>query len=123
MYNDMIMELIRNPKHTGELKDANAVGQIGNAACGDILRVYLKVKDNIIEDASFLTYGCGAAIASSSIAMSMIIGKSVDEALSLTNKDFINALGELPPQKIHCSVLADEAIKAAVDNYKENINR
>ncbi len=120
MYNDKVMDYFYNPRNAGELEDANAVGEVGNAQCGDIMQVFLKIKDDIIEDVSFRTFGCGAAIATSSIATEMIKGKTIDEALALSNKDVIEELGGLPPAKIHCSVLAEEAIKEAIKNYKEN---
>ncbi len=120
MYNEKVMDYFYNPRNAGELEDANAVGEVGNAQCGDIMQVYLKIKGDIIEDVSFRTFGCGAAIATSSIATEMIKGKTIDEALALSNKDVIEELGGLPPAKIHCSVLAEEAIKAAIQNYKED---
>lgn len=120
MYNDKVMDYFYNPRNAGELEDANAVGEVGNAKCGDIMQVYLKIKGDIIEDVSFRTFGCGAAIATSSIATEMIKGKTIDQALALSNKDVIEELGGLPPAKIHCSVLAEEAIKEAIKNYKEN---
>ncbi len=120
MYNEKVMDYFYNPRNAGELEDANAVGEVGNAQCGDIMQVFLKIEDDIIEDVSFRTFGCGAAIATSSIATEMIKGKTLDEALELSNKDVIEELGGLPPAKIHCSVLAEEAIKAAITNYKED---
>ena len=120
MYNEKVMDYFYNPRNAGELEDANAVGEVGNAQCGDIMQVFLKIEDDIIEDVSFRTFGCGAAIATSSIATEMIKGKTLDEALELSNKDVIEELGGLPPAKIHCSVLAEEAIKAAIENYKED---
>ena len=120
MYNEKVMDYFYNPRNAGELEDANAVGEVGNAQCGDIMQVFLKIEDDIIEDVSFRTFGCGAAIATSSIATEMIKGKTVDEALELSNKDVIEELGGLPPAKIHCSVLAEEAIKAAIENYTED---
>ncbi len=119
MYNEKVMDYFYNPRNAGELKDANAVGEVGNAQCGDIMQVYMKINEDVIEDVSFRTFGCGAAIATSSIATEMIKGKTVDEALALSNKDVIEELGGLPPAKIHCSVLAEEAIKDAIKNYKE----
>ena len=120
MYNEKVMDYFYNPRNAGELEDANAVGEVGNAQCGDIMQVFLKIEDDIIEDVSFRTFGCGAAIATSSIATEMIKGKTIDEALALSNKDVIEELGGLPPAKIHCSVLAEEAIKEAIKNYKED---
>lgn len=117
MYNEKVINEFRNPQNMGEMEDANAVGTVGNATCGDIMKIYMKIEDNIIKDVSFQTFGCTAAIATSSIATSMIKGKSVDEALKLTNAEVVEKLGGLPPQKLHCSVLAEEAIKAAVNDY------
>lgn len=117
MYNEKVINEFRNPQNMGEMDDANAVGIVGNATCGDIMKIYMKIEDNIIKDVSFQTFGCTAAIATSSIATSMIKGKTVDEALKLTNAEVVEKLGGLPPQKLHCSVLAEEAIKAAVNDY------
>lgn len=117
MYNEKVINEFRNPQNMGEMEDANAVGTVGNATCGDIMKIYMKIEDNIIKDVSFQTFGCTAAIATSSIATSMIKGKTVDEALNLTNAEVVEKLGGLPPQKLHCSVLAEEAIKAAVNDY------
>ena len=117
MYNEKVINEFRNPQNMGEMEDTNAVGTVGNATCGDIMKIYMKIEDNIIKDVSFQTFGCTAAIATSSIATSMIKGKTVDEALKLTNAEVVEKLGGLPPQKLHCSVLAEEAIKAAVNDY------
>ena len=117
MYNEKVINEFRNPQNMGEMDDANAVGTVGNATCGDIMKIYMKIEDNIIKDVSFQTFGCTAAIATSSISTSMIKGKTVDEALKLTNAEVVEKLGGLPPQKLHCSVLAEEAIKAAVNDY------
>ncbi len=118
MYNDRVIKEFSNPQNAGELKDANAVGQVGNAACGDIMKIFMKINDdNVIEDVSFQTFGCAAAIATSSVATSMIKGKTVDEALKITNAQVVEELGGLPAQKLHCSVLAEEAIKEAINNY------
>lgn len=117
MYNEKVINEFRNPQNMGEMEDANAVGTVGNATCGDIMKIYMKIEDNIIKDVSFQTFGCTAAIATSSIATSMIKGKTVDEALKLTNAEVVEKLGGLPLQKLHCSVLAEEAIKAAVNDY------
>ena len=122
MYSEKVMEHFAAPHNAGELKDANAVGEVGNAQCGDIMRMYLKIEDDVIKDASFKTFGCCAAIASSSIATDMIKGKSLGEALALKNSDVVEALGGLPPVKIHCSVLAEEAIKSAIEDYKRRLN-
>lgn len=120
-YTDKVMENFTNPKNVGELEDANGVGQVGSPACGDIMKIFLKVGDDgVIEKASFKTYGCGAAIASSSMATDMIIGMNIEEAAKLKNSQVVDALGGLPSEKIHCSVLAAEAIQAAIDNYKSN---
>jgi len=119
MYSEKVMDHFANPHNMGELKDANAVGEVGNAQCGDIMRIYLKIEDDVIKDATFKTFGCCAAIASSSVATDMVKGKSIDEALSIKNSDVVNELDGLPPLKIHCSVLAEEAIRKAIENYKE----
>lgn len=118
MYSEKVMDHFANPRNVGELENANAVGQVGNAKCGDIMKIYMDIEDDTIKDVRFKTFGCGAAIATSSMATEMVKGKSVDEALSLTNKAVMEALDGLPPEKIHCSVLAEEAIKAAIDNYR-----
>jgi nitrogen fixation NifU-like protein len=117
MYSEKVMDHFANPRNVGELENANAVGQVGNARCGDIMKIYMDIQDDTIKDVKFKTFGCGAAIATSSMATEMVKGKSVDEALALTNKAVMEALDGLPPEKIHCSVLAEEAIKAAIDNY------
>lgn len=117
MYNERVVKEFQNPHNVGEMKDANAVGTVGNAVCGDIMKIYMKIENNIIEDVSFQTFGCAAAIATSSIATTMIKGKTVDEALKLTNAEVVEELGGLPAQKLHCSVLAEEAIKAAINDY------
>ncbi len=118
MYSEKVIDHFTNPRNVGEIPDANGVGEVGNATCGDIMRIYLKIDDNgIIEDAKFKTFGCGAAIATSSMATEMIRGRSIEEALSLTNKAVIEALDGLPPVKVHCSVLAEEAVKTAVADY------
>ncbi|MEG1008669.1 MAG: Fe-S cluster assembly scaffold protein NifU [Clostridia bacterium] len=112
-------------RNIGIIENASGIGEVGNSKCGDIMKIYLKVENNIIEDVKFQTFGCAAAIATSSIATEMIKGKSIDEALSLTNKAVVEALDGLPPVKLHCSVLAEEAVKAAINNYyiKNNINK
>ena len=117
MYSEKVMEHFANPHNVGEIPDANGVGEVGNPKCGDIMRMYLKIKDNKIEDVKFKTFGCGAAIATSSMATDLIKGKSIDDALSLTNKAVIEALDGLPPIKVHCSVLAEQAVKAALSDY------
>ena len=117
MYNERVIKEFQHPSNVGEMKDANAVGTVGNATSGDIMKIYMKIEDNIIKDVSFQTFGCAAAIATSSVATSMIKGKTVDEALKITNAEVVETLGGLPAQKLHCSVLAEEAIKAAVNDY------
>ncbi len=118
-YSEKVMDHFMNPRNMGEIKDADAVGTVGNPACGDVMRLYLKVKDDKVLDAKFKTFGCGAAIATSSMATEMIKGKTVDESLKITNNAVAEALDGLPPNKMHCSVLAQEAIEAAINNYKE----
>lgn len=121
MYTEKVMENFTNPKNVGEVENANAVGQVGSPACGDIMKMSMKINDDgIIEDVKFKTYGCGAAIATSSVATEMIKGKHVDEARKLTNQQVIDDLGGLPPAKIHCSVLAAEAIQAALEDWEKN---
>lgn len=117
MYSEKVLDHFTNPRNVGELPDANGVGEVGNARCGDIMKMYLKINDNIIEDVRFKTFGCGAAIATSSIATEMIKGKTVGEALSLTNRAVVEALDGLPPAKLHCSVLAEQAVKAALADF------
>ena len=119
MYSEKVMEHFSNPHNVGELEGYNAMGEVGNAHCGDIMRMYLKIEDDIIKDASFKTFGCCAAIASSSVATDMVKGKSVDEALNMKNTEVVEALDGLPPVKVHCSVLAEEAIKLAIENYRK----
>lgn len=117
MYSDKVMEHFSNPRNVGEIENADGIGEVGNAVCGDIMKMYIKVENNIITDVKFKTFGCGAAIATSSMATEMIKGKSIDEAVKLSNKAVIEALDGLPPAKIHCSVLAEEAVKAALSDY------
>ena len=117
MYSEKVMDHFENPRNVGEIPDANGVGTVGNAKCGDIMRMYLKVENGIIEDVKFKTFGCGAAIATSSMATEMVKGKTLKEALQLTNKAVAEALDGLPPVKMHCSLLAEEAIHAAVEDY------
>ena len=116
-YSEKVMDHFANPRNVGELKDANGVGEVGNSKCGDIMRMYLKIEGNTIVDVKFMTYGCGAAIATSSMATEMVKGKTIDDALKLTNKAVMEALDGLPPVKVHCSVLAEQAIKAALADY------
>ena len=117
MYSDKVMDHFTNPRNVGEIEGADGVGEVGNAKCGDIMKIYLKVEDNVIQDVKFKTYGCGSAIASSSMATEMIKGKTVQEALNLTNKAVAEALDGLPPVKMHCSVLAEQAIKKSLQDY------
>ena len=117
MYTEQVMDHFMNPRNVGEIEDASGVGEVGNAKCGDIMKMYLKIKDNRIEDVKFETFGCGSAIASSSIATEMIKGRTLEDALALTNQEVVDALGGLPAHKLHCSVLAEEAIRAAVKDY------
>ena len=117
MYSAKVMDHFANPRNVGELPDANGVGEVGNAKCGDIMRMYLKIEGSTIVDVKFMTFGCGAAIATSSMATELIKGKTIDEALQLTNKAVIEALDGLPPVKVHCSVLAEQAVKAALADY------
>ena len=117
LYTDTVMDHFMHPRNVGEIADADGVGEVGNAKCGDIMKMYLKIKDNVIEDVKFETFGCGSAIASSSMATELIKGKTIEEALAVTNKQVVDALGGLPAYKLHCSVLAEESIKAAVKNY------
>lgn len=117
MYTEQVMDHFINPRNVGEIEDASGVGEVGNAKCGDIMKIYLKIKDGVVEDAKFNTFGCGAAIATSSMATEMVKGKRVSEALQLTNKAVAEALDGLPPVKMHCSMLAEQAIHAAVEDY------
>ena len=119
LYSDKVMDHFRNPRNVGVTEDADGVGEVGNAKCGDIMKIYLKIEDDIITDVKFETFGCGSAIASSSMATEMIKGKPVEEALQLTNRAVTEALDGLPAHKIHCSVLAEEAVKLAVQDYYE----
>ncbi len=117
LYSEKVMDHFENPRNVGKMEDADGVGEVGNAKCGDIMKMYIKVEDGIIKDCKFNTFGCGSAIATSSIATEMIMGKSIEDALSLSNKAVVEALDGLPANKIHCSVLAEEAVKAAVKDY------
>ena len=119
MYSKEVLNRFTNPKNVGLIKGASGVGTVGNATCGDIIKVYIKVEDDKISDAKFKTFGCAAAIASSDVAMDLIKGKSIDEALKVSNNDVMQELGELPEQKIHCSMMAQEAISAAVADYRK----
>ena len=118
-YNENVLEHFSNPRNVGEIEDASGVGTVGNAQCGDIMKVYLKIEGDVIQDAKFKTFGCGAAIATSSMATELIIGKTIEEAMKITNKAVLEALGGLPAEKIHCSVLAEEALQAALWDYAE----
>ena len=117
LYSDKVMDHFLNPRNVGVIEDADGVGEVGNAVCGDIMRIYLKIEDDRIKDVKFETFGCGSAIASSSMATEMIIGQPLSEVMEVTNKAIIEALDGLPPHKIHCSVLAEEAIRAAIKDY------
>lgn len=118
MYNQKVIERFKNPKNAGGLRGANGVGKVGNAACGDIMKIYLLInEDEVIEEARFKTFGCCAAIASTDVACDLVKGMTIEEALKVTNKQVFDVLGDLPPHKIHCSVLAEEAIHAAIEDY------
>jgi len=118
MYSKTVMDHFKDPLNAGEMENADAIGMVGNASCGDILKIYLKIENDIIIDAKFQTFGCAAAIASSSVATEMLKGKTLDEALKISNYEVVEKLEGLPPQKIHCSVLAEEAVKKAVEDYR-----
>lgn len=119
MYTEKVMDHFSNPRNVGQIENADGVGEVGNAKCGDIMKMYLKIENNIIVDAKFKTFGCGAAVATSSMATELVIGKTVEEALEISNKSVAEALEGLPPAKMHCSNLAEEAIKAAIIDYKK----
>ncbi|MFV0502565.1 MAG: Fe-S cluster assembly scaffold protein NifU [Lachnospirales bacterium] len=119
MYSEKVMDHFTNPRNMGEMDNASGVGRVGNAKCGDIMQVYLDIKDDVIVDAKFKTFGCGAAVATSSMATELIIGKSIKEALEITNRTVMEALDGLPPAKVHCSCLAEEALQAALWDYAE----
>ena len=121
LYSEKVMDHFRNPRNVGTIENADGVGEVGNAKCGDIMKIYLKIRGGVIEYVKFETFGCGSAIASSSMATELIKGKSIGEALKLTNKAVMEALDGLPPVKVHCSVLAEQAIKAAVSDYYKRI--
>ncbi|MDD7511384.1 MAG: Fe-S cluster assembly scaffold protein NifU [Peptostreptococcaceae bacterium] len=123
LYNETVMEHFMNPKNVGELENPDGTGVYGSPVCGDMMQIQIKVEDDIITDAKFKTFGCGSAIASSSMATSMIVGKSIDDALAITNKQIVEELGGLPAVKIHCSVLADHAIKSAIYDYAQKNNK
>ena len=119
LYSEKVMDHFRNPRNLGVIENADGIGEVGNAKCGDIMKMYLKIENDIIEDVKFETFGCGSAIASSSMATELIKGKPISEALELTNQAVVDALDGLPPHKVHCSVLAEEAIKKALQDYSE----
>ena len=119
LYSEKVMDHFLHPRNLGVIEDANAIGEVGNAKCGDIMKMYLKIEDDVIQDVKFETFGCGSAIASSSMATEMIKGKPVSEAMKLTNKAVTEALDGLPAHKLHCSVLAEEAIQSALENYRK----
>ncbi len=119
LYSEKVMDHFMNPRNVGTMEDADGIGEVGNAKCGDIMKIYLKIHDDVISDVKFNTFGCGSAIASSSMATEMIKGKTVAEALTLSNKAVVAALDGLPPEKIHCSVLAEEAVKLAIEDYRQ----
>ncbi len=122
MYSEKVMDHFTNPRNVGEIENANGVGQVGNAKCGDIMKIYLKIEGDVIVDVKFKTFGCGSAIASSSMATEMVKGKTIQEAMDLTNKAVAEALDGLPPVKMHCSVLAEQAIKSALLDYSKKNN-
>ena len=122
-YTEQVMDHFMNPRNMGEMEDPSGVGTVGNAKCGDIMRIYIKVEDDVITDVKFKTFGCGAAIATSSKATELVKGKTLDEALTITNKMVMDALGGLPPVKVHCSVLAEEALHAAIQDYKDRLEK
>jgi nitrogen fixation NifU-like protein len=119
LYSEKVMEHFMNPRNVGEIEDADGVGEVGNPVCGDLMTIYIKVKDNIISDIKFKTFGCGAAIATSSMVTELVKGKTIEEALKITNKDVAEELDGLPPVKMHCSLLAEEGIKAAIKDYRK----
>ena len=123
LYSDKVMDHFRNPRNTGDLKNPDGIGHVGNPVCGDIMELYIRVEDNIITDAKFKTFGCGAAIATSSMVTEMVKGKSIDEALEISNKAVVEALDGLPPVKVHCSVLAEEALKSAIEDFLEKTGK
>ncbi len=118
MYSEKVMDLFMHPMNAGKMENPDGVGEVGNPRCGDIMKIYLRIKDDRIEDVSFETFGCASAIASSSMVTEMVKGLTIDEALAISNKDVVKALGGLPPQKIHCSLLAEEGIQAAIEDYR-----
>jgi nitrogen fixation NifU-like protein len=123
LYNDTVMDHFLNPRNMGDVQEADGIGEVGAAACGDIMKISLKIRDGKIEDARFKTFGCGSAIASSSMATELIKGRTLEEAKNFSNQEVVDALGGLPPVKIHCSVLAEEALKAAIEDYEAKQSR
>jgi len=124
MYTEKVLDHFQNPRNVGELENANGVGMVGNAKCGDIMQMFIRVNDDeVIEEVTFKTFGCGAAVATSSMATELIKGKTVEEALKLSNEAVVEALEGLPPQKIHCSVLAEEAVKLAIEDYQKKLEQ
>lgn len=123
LYSEKVMDHFRNPRNVGKMDEADGIGEVGNAKCGDIMRVYIKVDNDIITDVKFMTFGCGSAIATSSMATELIKGQPIQKALELTNKAVVEALDGLPAHKIHCSVLAEEAVKAAIEDYYKKQNK
>ena len=123
MYTEQVMDHFMNPRNVVEIEDASGVGTVGNAKCGDIMKIYIKVENDVIVDVKFKTFGCGAAIATSSRATEMVMGKTIEEALKVTNKMVAESLGGLPPVKMHCSVLAEEALHAAIQDYKDKLEK
>jgi len=120
-YTQQVMDHFTNPRNMGEMEDASGVGTVGNAKCGDIMRIYIKVENDVIVDVKFKTFGCGAAVATSSKATELVMGKTIDEALQITNQMVMESLGGLPPVKVHCSVLAEEALHAAIKDYRDRM--
>jgi len=118
LYSEKVMEHFRNPRNVGEMENPDGTGHVGNPICGDIMELYIKIKDNVITDAKFKTFGCGAAIATSSMVTEMVIGRTIDEALEISNKTVAEALGGLPAAKMHCSVLAEDALRSAIEDYR-----
>lgn len=123
MYSEKVMEHFRHPRNVGEMENPDGTGKVGNPVCGDIMELYIKVKDGVIVDAKFQTFGCGAAIATSSMVTELVKGKTLDEALKISNKTVAEALDGLPPVKLHCSVLAEEALQAAIEDYKKKLTK
>lgn len=123
MYTEKVMEYVRNPKNVGRMEEPDGVGTVGNPVCGDVMKIYIRVKDNRIEDIRFETFGCGAAIATSSVVTELAKGKTLEEAARITNEDVVNELGGLPPIKKHCSLLAEEGLRAAIEDYRKKCGK